>query len=103
MDEKQEKRLIEIDKKLDVIIKLLGRMAYPVPEIRRIVTFKKGSRSFNYIKGYNACDGKNSLTKIALIIGVKPSTLSPILKEWEEVGIIYKTGEGKYKHLFKIR
>jgi len=85
-------------------LKLLGRIAFgPDPEvmIRRIVTFKKGVKANNYIKGYNACDGKNQLKEIAKVIGVTPGTLSPILKQWEEIGIIYKK-DNFYKKLFRI-
>jgi DNA-binding MarR family transcriptional regulator len=52
------------------------------------VTTKKNPE--NYIKGYNACNGKHTISEIATIIGVTPGTLSPILSEWEELGIIYE-------------
>jgi DNA-binding Lrp family transcriptional regulator len=50
-------------------------------------------------------DGEKSLSEIAKVIGVALGTLSPILKEWEELGIIYeveKPGGKFYKKLFPI-
>jgi DNA-binding MarR family transcriptional regulator len=45
------------------------------------------------------------VSEIATIIGVTPGTLSPILSEWEELGIIYEVERpnGKfYKKIFPI-
>jgi len=91
----------ELELELGVIIKLLGRIAFNEQDVKRIVTFKKGNKAKDYIRGYNECDGKKSLQELAKIIGVSPSTLSPILKSWEEEGIVYRTLDGKYKRVFK--
>ena len=98
----------EVTKKLirqnEIIISLLGRMAFTPDKVREIVTTKK-QRPENYIKGHNACDGKHTLSEITTIIGVTPGTLSPILSEWEEIGIIYEVEKPKgkfYKKLFPI-
>jgi len=91
-------------KQNEVIISLLGRIAFKPEEVRRIVTYKKQNPE-NYIKGYNACDGKHSLSEIAKIVGVTPGTLSPILAEWEEIGIVYEVerpGGKFYKKIFSI-
>ena len=91
-------------KQNEIIISLLGRLAFKPDDIRKIVTSKKQNPQ-NYINGYNACDGKHSLSDIAKIVGVKPGTLSPILAEWEELGIVYeveKPGGKFYKKLFPI-
>jgi DNA-binding MarR family transcriptional regulator len=88
----------------EIIISLLGRLAFKPEDIRRIVTSKKRNPE-NYIDGYNACDGKHSVSEIARIIGVTQGTLSPILAEWEELGIIYEIERPKgkfYKKLFPI-
>ena len=58
-----------------------------------------------YVDGYNSMDGTKTLSDLAIIIGVKQPTLSPILSQWAEIGIIYeieKTGGKFYKNLFKI-
>lgn len=86
----------------EIVIKLLGRTAFRPEEVKRIVTFKKGTKADKYINGYNACDGSRSLKDIAGIIGVTSATLSPILKNWEEIGIIYKTKGEKYKKIFSL-
>jgi len=88
----------------EVIISLLGRIAFEKNEVKAIVTSKKKNPE-KYVEGYNACDGNHSLSKIAEIVSVKPGTLSPILAEWEEIGIIReteKTGGRFYKKLFSI-
>lgn len=88
----------------EIIISLLGRLAFKPDDIRNLVTSRKQNPQ-NYINGYNACDGSRSLSDIARVVGVTPGTLSPILAEWEEVGIIYEVERprGKfYKKLFPI-
>jgi len=96
--------LKKIIKQNEVIISLLGRIAFTPDKVRDIVTHKKQNPQ-NYINGYNACDGKHSVSDIAKIIGVTPGTISPILAGWEEIGIIYEVEKPKgkfYKKLFPI-
>jgi len=91
-------------KQNEIIISLLGRMAFGKEEVREIVTFKKRNPE-KYVKGYNACDGNHSVSDLARIIGVTQGTLSPILAEWEDVGIIREVERFKgkfYKRLFPI-
>lgn len=90
-------------------IKLLGRIAFgPEPEknIRKLIVFgKKGSVANNYVKGYNALDGKSSLKDIAKLIGVTSATLSPILQKWADIGLVYViegNGSKHYKKLFPV-
>ena len=88
----------------EIMISLLGRIAFTKETVKEIVTQRKQNPE-NYVKGYNACDGKHTLSELAKIIEVKPGTLSPILADWEEVGVIYeivKTGGKFYKKLFPI-
>lgn len=91
-------------KQNETIISLLGRIAFDKEEVREIVTFKKRNPK-KYVEGYNACDGNHSVSDIARIIGVTQGTLSPILTEWEDVGIIREVEKPKgkfYKKLFSI-
>jgi len=88
----------------EIIISLLGRIAFDKEEVRRIVTYKKRNPE-KYIEGYNACDGNHSVSDIAKIVGVGVSTISVILNEWENIGLIREVekGGGKfYKNLFQI-
>lgn len=85
----------------EVIISLLGRVAFTEDRIRETVISRK-QKPEKYIEGYNACDGDHTLSDIAKIIGVTPSTLSPILKEWEEFGIIYEVQRPKGKFYHKL-
>jgi hypothetical protein len=91
----------KIIKQNEIIISLLGRLAFKPEDVRKIVTFKKQNPE-NYINGYNACTGESSLTQIAVIIGVTPGTLSPILSDWEELGIVYIVEKPKGKFYRKI-
>lgn len=96
--------LKKIAKQNEIIISLLGRLAFKPEDVREIVTFKKQNPE-KYINGYNACDGNHSLSDIARIVDVKAGTLSPILAEWEELGIVYeveKPGGKFYRKLFPI-
>ena len=93
-----------IVKQNEIIISLLGRLAFNPDKIRAIVTKKKQNPD-KYIEGYNACDGNRNVSDLAVIIGVKRGTLSPILQEWEELGIIYQVDKPNgtfYKKLFPI-
>lgn len=96
--------LKKIVKQNEVIISLLGRIAFNKEEVKMIVTFKKKNPE-KYIEGYNSLDGNHSLSAVAKIVGVKPQTLSPILSEWEDIGIIREVEKPKgkfYKKLFSI-
>lgn len=91
-------------KQNEIIISLLGRLVFKPDDVRKIVATKKQNPQ-NYINGYNACDGNNSLSDIARVVAVTPGTLSPILAQWEEIGIIYEVEKtrGKFcKKLFPI-
>jgi len=94
----------KIVKQNEIIISLLGRLAFNQDKIREIVTKKKQNPE-KYVEGYNACDGNRNVNELAAIVGVKQGTLSPILQEWEELGIIYEAEKPKgrfYKKLFPI-
>jgi len=94
----------KIIKQNEIMISLLGRLAFKKEEIKDIVTRKKQNPE-RYIEGYNSCDGNHTVTELANVIGVKQPTLSPILQEWEELGIIFEVERPKgkfYKKLFPI-
>jgi DNA-binding MarR family transcriptional regulator len=91
-------------KQNEIIISLLRRIAFTPDKIKAIITANKQNPG-NYVKGYNSCNGERTLSEIAAIIGVKPGTVSPILSEWEEIGIIYEVEKPKgkfYKRIFPI-
>lgn len=94
----------KIEKQNEIIISLLGRIAFTPDKIHEIVVKKKQNPQ-GYIDTYNACDGNHNVNELAAIAGVDQSTLSPILREWEELGIIYEANKPKgkfYKKLFPI-
>jgi hypothetical protein len=93
----------------ETVIKLLGRMAFKEDDVKKIVTTKKQNPA-KYIEGYNACDGKHTVSQIAAVVGVKQPTVVPILQQWEEDGIIFEVenpdapkGGGKfYRKIFPV-
>jgi len=94
----------KIEKQNEIVISLLGRIAFTPEKIHDIVAKKKQNPQ-GYIDAYNACDGNHQVTELANIVGVKQPTMTPILQEWEELGIIYEVEKprGKfYKKLFPI-
>ncbi|MFW9889519.1 MAG: hypothetical protein ACFFER_15130 [Candidatus Thorarchaeota archaeon] len=93
--------LEKIIKQNEIIIALLGRIAFKPAEIQAIVIERK-KKPENYINGYNACDGNHSLSEIAEIVGVALGTLSPILSEWEQIGIVYEIDKPGGKYYKKI-
>jgi DNA-binding MarR family transcriptional regulator len=96
--------LKKIEKQNEIIISLLGRMAFTPERIREIVVKKKQNPQ-GYIDGYNACDGNHSVNELAKIIGVTHGTLSPILQDWEDVGIVFEVDKPKgkfYKKFYAI-
>jgi DNA-binding MarR family transcriptional regulator len=91
----------------EAILKLIARLAFKEAEIKSIVSYKKkGDAPDRYVNGYNACNGMTSVADLAKIIRVAPQTLSPILQEWEEEGIIYKYKESAegvfYKRIMRL-
>jgi DNA-binding MarR family transcriptional regulator len=90
----------KISKKDEIMIALLGRQTFPIEELKNIIT--KNKRNPNaYLRGYNACNGKNTVTEISKIIGVNQSTITPILQDWELKGIIFKI-EKAYRKLYSL-
>jgi len=85
----------------EIIISLLGRIAFTKDEVRKIVTHRKRNPE-KYVEGYNACDGDHSLSEIAEVIGVSKGTLSPILADWEEAGILYEIDRPKGKYVKRL-
>ena len=100
--------LTQIVDQNNIIIALLGKMAFTKEEVLNIVVSdKQQAKREKYIEGYNACDGNHSVSELATsIIVVTQGTLSPILQSWEESGIIHpvsSTRKGKfYKKIFSI-
>jgi DNA-binding MarR family transcriptional regulator len=96
--------LRKIEKQNETIISLLGRIAFTPEKIHDIVVKKKQNPQ-GYVDAYNACDGNRNVNELAVIARVDQSTLSPILREWEEQGLIYEVDKPKgkfYKRLFPI-
>jgi len=89
---------------LEVVISLVGRLVFP-PEKLKDIVMKRKKNPEDYLKAYNLCDGEHIVSQIADEIHVTKQTLSPIMSEWKELGIIYevtKSGGKFYKKLYKL-
>lgn len=89
---------------LQISISLQARQVFPNDSLCKIVMKSKRNPE-DYVKAYNLCDGEHTMSQIASAINVKPGTLSPILAEWREIGIIYeisKKGGKFYKRLYRL-
>lgn len=73
----------------EVIVRLIGKVAFSEEEVRKIVEYGR-QKKMEWIKAYNLCDGENNQTEIAKRAKVNEGDLSGALKEWENKGIIYK-------------
>ena len=99
-----EEILRKLERQNEIIISLLGRMAFTPERINDIVVKLKQNPQ-GYIDAYNACDGNLNVNELAAIARVDQSTLSPVLKAWEELGIVFEVEKGKgkfYKKLYPI-
>lgn len=89
----------------ELILGLLGRIAFPASEIRAAITRGK-KQPKAYVRGYNSCDGTRSVGQVAKIVGVTTGTIVPILQQWERQGIIFEVrseNKGKfYKHIYRL-
>lgn len=98
----------ELYKQNQIIISLLGRLAFPEKKLKEIIT-NNSHRPTQLIKAYNLCDGKLTTNQIASkISGITSRAINDATMKWEENGIIINLGErGKGKdiiplHLYKI-
>lgn len=99
-----EEILKKLERQNEIIIALLGRMVFTPEKIQDIVVKKKQNPQ-GYTDAYNACDGNHNVNELATIASVDQSTLSPVLKDWEEIGIVFEVEKGKgkfYKKLYPI-
>lgn len=88
----------------EIVISLLGRIAFTEEKVRDIVTGRRQNPE-RYVEGYNACNGENTVSQVARVVGVSQPMMTTVLRQWEEIGIIYevdKKGGKFYKKLFPI-
>jgi hypothetical protein len=89
---------------LEAMITLLGRLVYPPEAILKIITKWKRKDPEEYVKVYNLCDGVHTGTQIADEVHIDQSSLSEVLSDWKNLGIIYEAAtRGRaiyYKRLY---
>jgi len=88
-----EKEILEkISKQNELIISLLGRIAFKKDELRELV-IKGSKRPTAILQAYNLCDGSLTVTEIANRVGVTQSAVTQAIDRWEKLGIIFKATE----------
>lgn len=88
-----------VSKQLEMLIALVAQATIGRDEIRRIALLGK-KKPQQWLKGYNACDGKRGVTEIAKIAGVSQPNATNVLKTWERQSIVFNVGTEK-KPLFR--
>jgi DNA-binding MarR family transcriptional regulator len=84
----------EVTRWKELIISLLGRIAFKNDELKNMVT--KGSKKpEKMMRAYNLCDGTTSVTEIARRAGVAQPSLTIAVDKWERSGIIFKKKKGQ--------
>ncbi len=99
MSSAEQRRIQTLISQNEVIIALLARLDDGTTRVRNVVTRGKRDPSA-YARLYNALDGTIGVSECGELAGVTPGTVSPILKTWEQQGIIYDTGT-KGRPLYK--
>jgi hypothetical protein len=83
------------------IIGLLAGGTIGLPTISKIVCGgKRNPRA--YLKVYNALDGAIGVTELAKLAGVSQPTMSVVLRNWEEQGIVYNVGTSSKPHYHRL-
>jgi len=73
----------------EIIISLLGRMAFPEDELKKLIT-SNSKKPDILLKAYNLCDGNTGLTEIARKASISQPSLTEAIKRWVEMGIVIK-------------
>lgn len=79
------------DTLLRAILATIGRVAFPVDELLRIVGPTSGSEK--QIEAYNLCDGNTTQAEICKKTGLHKGSLSRSVGRWIEEGVIYRVGQ----------
>jgi DNA-binding MarR family transcriptional regulator len=99
------KQPAEIVKQNDLIISLLGRMAFENDELKALV-IKGSHKPEEILSAYNLCNGQTTITSIAKEVGIAQPSLTEAVKRWEDLGIVIKKSKGNEVlplRLFEIR
>ena len=79
----------EVIKPQEVMIRLLGKLAFSPDEVKEIVVGKRHKKP-QWIRAYNLCDGEHQHQKeIAQEAGIDRSDFSKAIREWEQLGILF--------------
>src|SRR5438067_2334306 len=86
------------DQLLQAVLSVVGRSAFPIATVRRIV----GRGGPKHFQAYNLCDGTRSLTAIAKQLRLDPGNFSRTISRWTEAGIVFRLGSGREGTLLHV-
>jgi len=91
----------------ELMIKLLGQIAFPPEKVREIVAGTR-QKKVPWLKAYNLCDGEHSQQgDIAKEAGIHKGLFSVAVREWEQIGIVFqvknKAGKTCYKAITYLK
>jgi DNA-binding MarR family transcriptional regulator len=78
----------------DLIISLLGRLAYTNDRLKGLVQ-KGGKKPQEMLSVYNLCDGGTAISEIAKKANVSQPSVTDAVNRWEGIGIIFKRVDGQ--------
>lgn len=81
--------LKKVETQNEIIISLLGRMAFPEDDIKNLIT-SNSKKPDILLKVYNLCDGNTGLTEIARRASISQPSLTGAINKWVEMGIVIK-------------
>ncbi len=87
------KELEEIIKQNELMISLLGRIAFENDELKSLIQ-KGAKKPVQILKAYNLCDGQTPITDIAIKAGITQPSLTVAIEKWEKLGIVFKRMRG---------
>ncbi len=76
---------------LKAILATVARQTFPQDKLAELVAPRAGSKQ---LAAYNLCDGSNSQSQIATLLGMDKSDLSKCIAKWLDAGIVIRVGEG---------
>jgi len=83
-----------------ILVKLMGRLAYPEPTLRKIIL--RTSKSANYLRAYNLCDGTKTRIEVAKAAGLDKDNFNKRATKWIQQGILFEVGSGRSPHLLHL-
>lgn len=86
------------------LISLAGRTAFPVENLREIVS-PAGSAGEKQRQAFNLCDGTRGQGEIAKMLKIDQGSFSRTVARWIDEGVMFRIGEGRdarLRHVYPL-